>query len=221
MDFGVLGPLTVWRAGVPLELGTPKGRILLAVLLSRPGRPVSDDALVEAVWGEEQPESAAKNVRTYVHRLRHRLGDPGRIAREGGGYLLRADRAEVDAARFEDVADAARTALAAGERDRSRRLFAEALGLWRGPAFAGAADLPALGPEATRLDELRLSVVEERIDVDLRLGRHGELLGELTALTMEHPFRERVWAQLMLALYTAAQFDEGDTYSDSPVVWAN
>ncbi|MFI0930503.1 BTAD domain-containing putative transcriptional regulator [Streptomyces sp. NPDC021019] len=201
MDFGVLGPLTVWRAGVPLELGTPKGQILLAVLMSRPGRPVSDDALVEAVWGEEQPKSAAKNVQTYVHRLRHRLGDPGRIAREGGGYVLRADRAEVDAARFEDLAVAARTALAAGERERSRRLFAEALGLWRGPAFAGVADLPALGPEATRLDELRLGVAEERIDVDLRLGRHGELLGELTALTMEHPFRERMWAQLMLALY--------------------
>ncbi|MFE1363270.1 AfsR/SARP family transcriptional regulator [Streptomyces anulatus] len=94
-----------------------------------------------------------------------------------------------------------RTALAAGERDRSRRLFEEALGLWRGPAFAGIADLPALGPEATRLDELRLGVIEERIDVDLGLGRHSELLGELTALTMEHPFRERIWAQLMLALY--------------------
>ncbi|MFH9199299.1 BTAD domain-containing putative transcriptional regulator [Streptomyces anulatus] len=201
MDFGVLGPLTVRRDGVPLELGTPKGRLLLAVLLSRPGRPVSDDALVEAVWGGEQPRSAAKNVQTYVHRLRHRLGDPGRIAREGRGYVLRADRTEVDAARFEDLAGAARTALAAGERDRSRRLFEEALGLWRGPAFAGIADLPALGPEATRLDELRLGVIEERIDVDLGLGRHSELLGELTALTMEHPFRERMWAQLMLALY--------------------
>ncbi|MEU4177025.1 BTAD domain-containing putative transcriptional regulator [Streptomyces sp. NPDC026589] len=201
MDFGVLGPLTVWRAGVPLELGTPKGRILLAVLMSRPGRPVSDDALVEAVWGEKQPKSAAKNMQTYVHRLRNRLGDPGRIAREGGGYVLRADRAEVDAARFEDLADAARTALAAGDRERSRRLFAKALGLRRGPAFAGVGDLPALAPEATRLDELRLGVVEERIDVDLRLGRHSELLGELTGLTMEHPFRERMWAQLMLALY--------------------
>ncbi|MFI1930551.1 AfsR/SARP family transcriptional regulator [Streptomyces sp. NPDC020330] len=203
MDFGVLGPLTVRQAGLPreLELGTPKARVLLAVLLSRPGRPVSDDALVEAVWGEDRPKSAAKNVQTYVHRLRHRLGDPRRIAREGRGYVLRADRAEVDAARFEDLAAAARAALADGERDRSRRLFAEALGLWRGPAFAGIADLPALGPEATRLDELRLGVLEERIDVDLRLGRHGELLGELTALTMEHPFRERMWAQLMLALY--------------------
>lgn len=138
MAFGVLGPLTVWRAGVPLELGTPKGRILLAVLMSRPGRPVSDDALVEAVWGEEQPKSAAKNVQTYVHRLRHRLGDPGRIARERRGYVLRADRAEVDAARFEDLTDAARTALAAGERERSRRLFAEALGLWRGPRSPGS-----------------------------------------------------------------------------------
>jgi DNA-binding SARP family transcriptional activator len=201
VDFGVLGPPAVWRAGVPLELGTPKGRLLLAVLLSRPGRPVTEDALVEAVWGEEQPKSAAKNAQTYVHRLRHRLGDPGRITREGRGYLLRAGRDELDSARFEDLADAARAALANGEHDRSRRLFDEALGLWRGPAFAGMADVPALSSEATRLDELRLGVVEERADVDLRLGRHGEVLGELTALTMEHPFRERMWAQLMLALY--------------------
>ncbi|MFJ6609999.1 BTAD domain-containing putative transcriptional regulator [Streptomyces sp. NPDC091289] len=186
---------------MPLELGTPKGRLLLAVLLSRPGRPVTEDALVEAVWGGEQPKSAAKNVQTYVHRLRQRLGDPGRITREGRGYLLRAGRDELDAARFEDLADAARAALAAGEQDRSRLLFDEALGLWRGPAFAGIADVPALSSEATRLDELRLGVVEERVDIDLRLGRHSEVLGELTALTMEHPFRERMWAQLMLALY--------------------
>lgn len=201
MDFGVLGPLTVRRDGVPLELGTPKARVLLAVLLCRPGRPVSGDALADAIWGEEQPRSAAKNVQTYVHRIRRQLGDPGRISTEGRGYLLRAGRAELDAARFEDLTGDARTALAAGDPGRSRQLFDEALGLWRGPAFAGIAHVPALGAEAARLDELRLGVLEERIDVDLRLGRHGELLGELTALTMEHPFREQLWAQLMLALY--------------------
>ncbi|QHY96935.1 Regulatory protein AfsR [Streptomyces sp. S4.7] len=201
MDFGVLGPLAVRRAGVPLELGTPKGRLLLAVLLCRPGRIVSGDALAEAIWGEEQPKSAAKNVQTYVYRLRQALGDPGRIAREGPGYLLRAGRDELDAARFEDLVDVARSALTAGDPDQSRRLYDEALGLWRGPAFAGLADVPALVAEAARLDELRLGVLEERIDVDLRLGRHGELLGELTALTMEHPFREGMWARLMLALY--------------------
>lgn len=100
MDFGVLGPLTVRRAGVPLELGTPKGRLLLAVLLCRLGRAVSDDALAEAIWGESPPKSAAKNVQTYVHRLRQRLGDPGPIVREGAGYLLLAGRDELDAARF-------------------------------------------------------------------------------------------------------------------------
>lgn len=201
MDFGVLGPLTVWQAGVPLDLGTPKGRVLLAVLLCRLNQPVAGDALVEAIWGEEQPKSAAKNVQTYVHRLRRHLGDPGRITWEGTGYLLRAGRDELDAARFEDLAALARTVLVAGQLEQSRRLFDEALGLWRGPAFAGIADVSALVPEAARLEELRLCVVEERIDVDLRLARHGELLGELTALTKEHPFRERMWAQLMLALY--------------------
>lgn len=197
----MLGPLTVWRAGVPLELGTPKGRLLLAVLLCRPGRSVAGDALAEAIWGGERPKSAAKNVQTYVHRLRQYLGDPGRITRDGQGYLLRADRDELDATRFEDLAGMARAASASGDLDQSRRLFDEALGLWRGPAFAGIADVPVLTSEAARLDELRLGVLEDRIDVDLRLGRHSELLGELTALTMEHPFRERVWAQLMLALY--------------------
>ncbi|WP_158854176.1 AfsR/SARP family transcriptional regulator [Saccharothrix deserti] len=201
MDFGVLGPLTVWRAGVPLDLGTPKARVLLAVLLCGLGRPVAGDVLAEAIWGEEQPKSAAKNVQTYVHRLRQCLGDPGRITWEGSGYLLRADRDELDAARFEDLAVMARAALVAGEFEQSRRLFDEALSLWRGPAFAGMADVSALVAEAARLDELRLCVLEERIDVDLRLARHGELLGELTALTKEHPFRERMWAQLMLALY--------------------
>lgn len=201
MDFGVLGPLAVWRAGVPLELGTPKGQVLLAVLLCRLGRSVTGDALADAIWGEEPPKSAAKNVQTYIHRLRQRLGDAERITREGPGYLLRADRGELDATRFEDLAGLGRAALAAGDLDRSRRLFDDALGLWRGPAFAGFADVPALTSEAARLDELRLGVLEERIDVDLRLRRHSELLGELTALTMEHPFRERMWAQLMLALY--------------------
>ncbi|MCT2583175.1 AfsR/SARP family transcriptional regulator [Actinophytocola gossypii] len=198
MKFGVLGPLAVWRAGAQLELGTPKGRVLLAVLLCRPGRPVADDALADALWGEDQPKSAVKNVQTYVHRLRQILGDPNRITRADTGYLVRADRDELDATHFADLAAAAR---AAGSPEHARDLFDEALRLWRGPAFAGIADVPAVALEAARLDELRLGVLEERIDVDLRLGRHNELLGELTALTTEHPFRERMWAQLMLALY--------------------
>jgi DNA-binding SARP family transcriptional activator len=201
VEFGVLGPLTVWRGGVSLELGTPKARTLLAVLLCRAGRPVTGDALAEAIWGEEQPKSAAKNVQTYVHRLRQSLAEPSRIAWAGSGYLLRAGRDELDAARFEDLATMARAALVTEELEQSRRLFVEALGLWRGPAFAGLAEVSALAAEAARLDELRLGVLEERIDVDLRLRRHGELLGELTALTKEHPLRERMWAQLMLALY--------------------
>ena len=208
MDFGILGPLTVRREGAALELGTPKGRVVLAVLLCRLGRPVTGDALAEAVWGAEQPKSAAKNVQTYVHRLRQVLDAPGRITRDGHGYLLHVGRDELDAARFEDLTAVARSAVAAGELEQARSVFAEALGLWRGPAFAGIADSSALAVEAARLDELRLCVLEERIDVELRLGRHGELLGELAALTREHPFRERMWAQLMLALYRAGRRTE-------------
>ncbi|MFJ8957573.1 BTAD domain-containing putative transcriptional regulator [Streptomyces sp. NPDC102381] len=212
MDFGVLGPLSVRCAGAPLELGTPKARVLLAVLLGRPGRPVASDTLAEALWGETPPKSAAKNVQTYVSRLRRCLGEPERITRQGSGYLLRTGRDELDAARFEDLVGAARAA-AAGDPDRAHQLFDEALGLWRGPAFAGFADVLGLAPEAARLDELRLGVLEERIDVGIRLGRHRELLGELTALTMRHPLRERLWGQLMLALYRCGRrADALETY---------
>ncbi|OLF05986.1 hypothetical protein BLA60_33565 [Actinophytocola xinjiangensis] len=197
MDFGVLGPLAVWQAGTPVDLGTPKTRLVLAILLTR--RSVPPDTLADAIWGTHPPKSATKNVHSYVHRLRQALGD--RITRDDSGYLLRVDRDELDAARFEDLTALARTALVAGELERARRLFGEALGLWRGPAFAGTVDVPELVPEVARLEELRLCVVEERVDVDLRLGRHVELLGELTALTTEHPFRERLWGQLMLALH--------------------
>ncbi|WP_095757070.1 AfsR/SARP family transcriptional regulator [Streptomyces xinghaiensis] len=200
MDFGILGPLIVRQAGVPLELGTPKVRLLLAVLLHKPGRPISEDSLTEALWGDEPPKSATKNVQTYAHRLRRQLGDSGRVVRQGRGYLLRVEPGELDSARFEDMVGKARAA-AAGDPVRSRRLFNEALGLWRGPAFAGIADVPTLASEASRLEEVRLGAVEDRIDIDLRLSLHSGLLGELTALTMEHPFRERMWAQLMLALH--------------------
>ncbi|PRX69608.1 DNA-binding SARP family transcriptional activator [Nonomuraea fuscirosea] len=205
MQFAVLGPLAVRRAGADLDLGTPKARTLLAVLLCYPGRPVSAPFLAEALWGDEPPKSAVKNVQTYVHRLRRRLGDPERIASRGRAYLLRVDRAELDAARFRDLAAAGRTAETAGDLPGAGRLLSEALGLWRGPAFSGMSGVPVLTAEAARLTEVRLGALELRIDVDLRLGRHAALLGELTALTGEHPLRERLWAQLMLALYRSGR----------------
>ncbi|SFA89655.1 DNA-binding transcriptional activator of the SARP family [Amycolatopsis marina] len=201
MRFGILGPLTVWREGEQVDLGTPKARVLVAVLLCRAGHPVSEDQLAVALWGNTPPKSATKNVQTYVHRLRRQLGDPARVVRQGGGYLVPVDRDELDAARFEHLAEAGRAAEAAGLVDEASRRLHEALRLWRGPAFAGMTDVPMLAAEAMRLDEVRLSVLQSRIAVDLTLGRHTELLGELTALTRAHPLRERLRAQLMLALY--------------------
>ncbi|MFD4639768.1 BTAD domain-containing putative transcriptional regulator [Lentzea sp. NPDC058436] len=201
MRFGVLGPLTAWRGDEELRLGTPKARVLVAVLLSRAGHPVSEDQLAAALWGDDPPKSATKNMQTYVHRLRRELGDPARVVRRGAGYLIQADRGELDATRFEDLAQAGQVAEAADALDEASRRLHEAVRLWRGPAFAGMADVPVLAAEAARLDEVRLSVLQSRIAVDLKLGRHAELLGELIALVGVHPLRERLRAQLMLALY--------------------
>ncbi|MBK1787523.1 AfsR/SARP family transcriptional regulator [Prauserella cavernicola] len=202
MRFGILGPLTVWRDdGQLLELGTPKARVLLAVLLCRAGHLASEDQLASALWGDTPPKSATKNVQTYVHRLRRQLGDPARVVRQGTGYLVPVERNELDAATFEHLADAGRAAETAGAPEEASRRLHEALALWRGPAFGDLTDVPMLAAEAVRLDEVRLSALQSRIAVDLVLGRHTELLGELTALTREHPLRERLRAQLMLALY--------------------
>ncbi|MFB4279543.1 BTAD domain-containing putative transcriptional regulator [Nonomuraea sp. MTCD27] len=201
MEFGILGPLTAWRAGEQVDLGTPKARVLLAVLLCQAGCPVSEDQLVVALWGDTPPKSATKNVQTYVHRLRRHLGDPALVVRQGTGYLIPVDGDELDAARFENLAGSGQAVAAAGEPAEATHRLHEALSLWRGPAFAGMTDVPMLAAEASRLDEVRLSVLQSRIAADLRLGRHARLLGELTALTSEYPLRERLRAQLMLALY--------------------
>ncbi|MGW3348799.1 AfsR/SARP family transcriptional regulator [Nonomuraea rubra] len=201
MEFGILGPLTVRREGEQLDLGTPKAQVLLAVLLCQAGYPVSEDQLVVALWGNTPPKSATKNVQTYVHRLRRHLGDPALVVRQGSGYLVPVAGDELDAARFESLAGSGQAVEAAGDPEEATRRLHEALSLWRGPAFVGMTDVPMLAAEASRLDEVRLSVLQSRIAVDLSLGRHAGLLGELTALTAEYPLRERLRAQLMLALY--------------------
>ncbi|WP_433559275.1 AfsR/SARP family transcriptional regulator [Pseudonocardia xinjiangensis] len=191
----------MWREDEQLDLGTPKARVLLAVLLCRAGKPVSEDQLVAALWGNTSPKSATKNVQTYVHRIRRQLGDPACVVRQGSGYLVPVVRDELDAARFESLAGSGRAVEAAGEPEEAADRLHEALSLWRGPAFVGMTDVPMLAAEAARLDEVRLSVLQSRIAADLRLGRHARLLGELTALTREYPLRERLRAELMLALY--------------------
>src|SRR5215467_2369597 len=206
--FGVLGPLQVLRAGRAVPLGGPQQRAVLALLLLEAGRIVSMDRLSEDVWGGDPPGEWANTLQTYVFHLRQALepdrargGAGGVLVTIGRGYLLRAGREQVDAARFEDGFTAGRAALEAGRHAEAAETLRQALGLWRGPVLADLADYPFTRPAAARLEELRLAALEARIDADLSLGRHDALTAELEQLAAEHPLRERLHAQLMLALY--------------------
>ena len=201
IGFGVLGPLELSRAGRPVAIGGPQQRRLLAALLAHGGQAVPSDRLLAVLWGDDLPPSALRSLRTYVSRLRDVLGGASDLlVTRPPGYALRADRGQVDAGRFERlVADAGR---AAPERpDAALAMLDEALGLWRGPAFAEFADDEFARPEAVRLEELRLAATEARVDVRVALGDHAGLTGELEAYISRHPYRERPRAQLMLALY--------------------
>jgi WD40 repeat protein/DNA-binding SARP family transcriptional activator len=208
MRFGVLGPLEVIAESGPIPLGGQKQRVLLAVLLTRPGRVVSVDALVQGLWADAPPRSADKTLQSYVVHLRRAL-EPGRPRGAAGtvlvtrepGYLLRVEPGELDAARFAELATRGRRLLVAGAGEAAAATLREALGLWRGEAFEEFPQVDACTTEAARLAELRLGAVEERVEADLALGRHRELLAELEDLTRQHPLRERLWGQLLLALY--------------------
>jgi DNA-binding SARP family transcriptional activator len=201
MDFRLLGPLEVVSEGdQPLALGGVKQRSLLAVLLLHANELVSSDRLIDQLWGASPPATAAKTVQVYVSRLRKALGE-GRLATHGHGYLLRTEPEELDLARFERLADEARRAAPESAAGKLR----EALALWRGPALADLAYERFAQVDIARLEEMRLAVLEQRIDADLALGRHGELVGELEMLVARYPLRERLRCQLMLALYRSAR----------------
>jgi YVTN family beta-propeller protein len=207
-DFGILGPLEVSRCGRAVPLGGPRQRAVLALLLLEANRVVSLDRLAEDVWGGHPPDGWVTTVQIYVSHLRQAL-EPGRARGAAGdvlvtrnpGYLLRANREQLDAARFQDGFTAGRAALEAGRYAEAAGTLRAALGLWRSQVLADLADYPFIRPEATRLEELRLAAVEARIDADLALGRHDALTAELEQLVAEHPLRERLHGQLILALY--------------------
>jgi peptide/nickel transport system substrate-binding protein len=212
MRFRVLGPLEVEADNGPVVLGGPKERLLLALLLTRPNQVVSVDALVRGLWGEQPPPTAAKTLQSHVKRLRRAL-EPERARGIAGqvlitrppGYLLRVGPGTLDTMRFEELTARARRALADGGARAAGAMLREALGLWRGQAFEEFADSDVVVAEADRLGELRLGAVEDRIEADLQLGRHRELVAELEGLVREQPLRERLWAQLMLALYRSGR----------------
>ncbi|MFI6482236.1 BTAD domain-containing putative transcriptional regulator [Nonomuraea sp. NPDC050663] len=208
MRFGVLGPVSAYTGEEAVPLGPPKRRLLLAVLLCSPGRAVDVDRLVEALWADAAPASAIENVYQHVSQLRRVLGPETITGRGRPGYALAADPSALDAHRFAEQAQAGAQALAAGDAAMASRVLREALALWRGPAFGDLADELCLREEAVRLEELRLAALEDRAEADLALGLHDDVIGELTALTQAHPYRERYTGQLMLALYRAQRQSE-------------
>ena len=208
LRFGLLGPLDVRTDSGALPLAGRRQRALLAFFLLHANEVVSRDRLVDALWGERPPETAANAVQVAVHELRKALG-PERIERHGTGYRLRVEPDELDLDRFRRLVDQA------GSQDGEARVatLTEALALWRGQPLADVADAPFAPPEAGRLEELRLAALERRIDAELAVGRHADLVGELERLVGEHPFRERLRAQLIKALYGAGrQADALDAY---------
>jgi YVTN family beta-propeller protein len=210
MDYRILGPLEVCQDGRALRLGGDKQRALLAILLLHAGEVVSSDRLIDGLWGERPPPTALKALQVHVSRLRRALdrdGDApngvsdGVLVTRGHGYLLRVGAGELDLDRFCGLVEEGRKTLAAGDADRAAGLLADALGLWRGPPLADLAYEAFAQRPIAELEELRLGAVEERVEADLALGRHQQLVGELRALVDENPLRERLRGELMLALY--------------------
>ena len=176
-------------------------RAVLALLLVEAGQVVPAGRLIEELWRGEAPPGAATTLRSYVSRLRALLAPDATLVARGGGYVLPTGQWRLDAVEFERLAEAGRAALAMGEAAAAANRFREALGLWRGRALADVTEVELLALEAARLEELRLVTVEGRIEADLALGMHAEVVGELEQLVAEHPLRERLWRLLVVALY--------------------
>jgi predicted ATPase/DNA-binding SARP family transcriptional activator len=211
-EFRLLGPVDVVVDGRSLDLGGRRQRTLLALLLLEPGRPISAGRLGDELWHGQPPPGAAKTLRSYVSRLRTVLGRDALVTRPSG-YALEVLSDQIDAHRFEQLLHQGRDALERGAAGLAAERLHAALALWRGPALTDVADGGVLVLEAKRLEELRLVSLEERIEADLALGRHAELVAELERLVAEEPLREGLWRQLVLALYRSErQADALDTY---------
>ncbi|WP_255509064.1 BTAD domain-containing putative transcriptional regulator [Micromonospora sp. A202] len=202
MRFRILGPTQVVLAdGREVPVGGPRLRALLALLLLDAGRVVSAERLIDGLYGEHPPRGAANALQSQVSRLRQALPaghDP--VEFHPAGYRLAVDPDDVDAYRFERLAETGRRALADGDWPRAAAVLREALELWRGPALADAVGAAGAPAQAARLDELRLAAIEDRVEADLALGAQSALIAELRELVVAHPLRERSRGQLMRAL---------------------
>jgi DNA-binding SARP family transcriptional activator len=209
VEFNVLGPVEVVVQGEPLGLGGPKQRAIVALLAANVPRVVSSDQLMEAVWGDEAAERTSQHLQTYVSNLR-RVLDPAIgsrvIVTRAPGYALDVDPATVDLHRFGTLADHARALVAEGDDAGALAAFAEAESLWRGDLAADLQFEPVMDLlDPSQIEEERHSLVEERVDCQLRLGLHGQMVGEVEALVRAQPLRERRWSQLVLALYRSGR----------------
>ena len=207
MDFRILGRLEVLEGDRALALAGTKQRALLALLVLHANESLSADRLIDELWGEFPPATAAKTLQVHVSRLRKALegalesGAAGVVVTREGGYELRADRESVDACRFERLLIEGRSELAAGRPERAVSALEAALAMWRGPPLAEFAGQHFAQAEIARLEDLRVAALEELIEAKLALGRHAEVVGALEPLIAGQPYRERLRAQLMLALY--------------------
>ncbi|MGW1463198.1 AfsR/SARP family transcriptional regulator [Streptomyces sp. NPDC002308] len=235
MDIDLLGALAVREQGVSVTPTAPKPRQVLALLALNADQVVPAATVIEEVWGATPPRSARPILQNYVLQLRELIGaalrqvqsQPQGRARSQvlpddaaprsakdvlvtvpGGYLLRTGEGRSDVREFERLTDAGYRAVDAGDHQRAARRLSEALALWTGRALADVRTGPHLAPQVARLEESRLGVVEQRIDVTLRLGRHRELLAELTALVSRYPTHERLCGQYMLALHRSGRRGE-------------
>jgi DNA-binding SARP family transcriptional activator len=204
MRFCILGPLEVHEGERPVALGGHKQRAVLAMLVLRRGTVVSTERLVDALWGERPPATAVKSIQVYVSQLRKELGE-GIVLTRDGGYVLDPGAIELDLADFERLAAQGRADLDRGDVRAADEKFTAALALWRGDALPEFAYDEFAQIDIARLEELRLSTLEDRFDAELALGRHGRVTGELESLVRDHPLRERLQGQLMLALYRAGR----------------
>jgi DNA-binding SARP family transcriptional activator len=215
MNFGILGPLEVRGDRGELPIGGGKQRALLALLLIHPNESLSTDTLIDALWADEPPPTAAKILQNYVSQLRRVLGDD-RLLTQARGYALRVAPGELDLDRFKQRLEEGRRAQAAGDHERASLLLSEALSLWRGSPLADFAYEAFASSEITRLEELHLSAQSEWVEAELGLGRHAAVIAELEALVAQQPLQERLRGQLMLALYRSGRQAEAlELYRDA------
>jgi DNA-binding SARP family transcriptional activator len=218
MDFRILGPLEVLDEGRAVVLGGSKQRALLALLVLHANETLTTDRLIDELWGERPPAKAAKTVQMQISRLRKalRAGGGGLVVTREHGYVLELDPECLDAYRFERLVAEGGVELGAGRAERAAAALEGALALWRGGPLADLAYEPFAQNEIARLDDLRVGALERLIEARLALGAHAELVGQLETLIAEHPYRERLRAQLMLALYRCdRQADALQAYQDA------